>query len=735
MKGTGQIMSQWTIGRWLSARAAVWALGAFVFLTVTPVLANLSIDALKFPIIELEARKQNTERGLNTVVADFEADAPAVFQTVVREEIEAALPVIKSAYDRAKDRLSQTINAADAVLEEQRNQKIEEAFQSAELEESIQEFRTRLEAGVGRRAVFLYTEQLSLLFQVIDERYTEGVPPEFQRYVRENLAQSVSDDARARLGDTGAADGDTDVPVPLAPIAIGAIAILVRRLVINNLGRALVRQLGATLIGRMLTGVGKLFGPVGLLIDVVIAIGSLVFAWQEASEETRQAIRDKIEENYQLEVRAKLLDESKIAAIAEELAAPLADELGRARTILVESLGKTYDCVVVQGSSEGASTYVESLRRPGQTEAAFQTLIADRLEQICRVFGLDYQDIPFPEKAALIDAVGIGLAARLVTVHGRRFIDLFQNEGEAVTRLARLSGDNPVLLSQILGASDVKAELDFFLDLLARLDGLDETQLEAAVLIRSMLPEITASEYGRIGLRVVAENLAALKAARDLDRDIGRQMLAAVLDQDMSPRAVSAITAVRDRGTVRFLYALWRDVGAARFDDLMGVLSERDRRRFLADMGDEVAGRMLRSEIAPEVLRIYRDPERGGRRGAIVYFNLYEANQGPLDAESERILEWLVTRADVPADRISRDLIQDLRAIDLLRWPDFVAKPIATALAYTGLTMLVGGVIVLFILPFVMFMIRLVSPRRRVEHVIIERGTRRGGKGDGDDVE
>ncbi|MGF1455246.1 MAG: hypothetical protein ACFB6R_07695 [Alphaproteobacteria bacterium] len=718
-----------------SKRHVLWPLAALglALMVALPALANLSFDTVRFPIIELEARKQNTERGLNEVVATFETEAEDILANVVGEEIKSALPVIKRAYKRAKEEVTRTINASDAVLEDQRNRKIEDAFRTAELEESIQEFRRRLEDGVGRRAVLLYAEQLAALFQVIDDRYTEGIPPEFQRYVRENLAQSVSDDARARLGDTGVTNGDSDVPVPVAPIAIGAIAILVRRLVINNLGRAIVRQLGATLIGRAMSGVGKLFGPVGLLIDLAIAIGALVFAWEDASNETRDAIRQKIEENYQTEVRGQLLDEARIRAIAADLAGPLVGELKRARTVLVEGLGRTYDCVVVQGSSEGAADYVASLRMPDQTEEQFQTLVADRLEQLCRVFGLDFQDISFDDKAALIEAVGIIQAERLVQAHGRRFIDLFDAEPEAVTRLARLSGDDPVVLSHIMDAENVRAELDFFIGLLTRLDGLTPRQLQAAVLVRDALPDVAPMDYGRIGLRTIAENLDALRAARAIDAAIGRQILADVLDQDMSPRSLKALTEVREPAHLEFFYALWRDAGARRFDEVTGLLAADDRRRFLRDMGERTAARMLRSEIALDVVLIYRDPSRGGRRGAIAYFNLYEANRGPLDPESERIVEWLVTRAEVPADRITRDLVLDLRAIGLRYWPDFIAKPLATALAFTGLNTLIIGGLTLIALIVLRPILWLILPRRRTERVVIQRGTRRAGKGTDDD--
>ncbi len=722
--------------RWRPWQGLAAGMAAAVFLlAAVPVLANLSFENLRLPIIELEARKQNTERGLNQVVAAFETEAQGELAVIVRGEIEGSLPVIKRAYDVAKDEVTRTINASDALLEEQRNRKIEDAFRTAELEERIQEFRQRLEDGVGRRAVLLYAEQLAALFQVVDDRYTEGIPPEFQRYVRENLAQNVSDDARARLGDTGVTNGDSDVPVPLAPIAVGAIAILVRRLVINNLGRAIVRQLGATLIGRAMSGVGKLFGPVGLLIDLAIAIGALVFAWEDASNETRDAIREKIEENYETEVRGQLLDEARIQAIATDLAGPLVGELKRARTVLVEGLGRTYDCVVVQGSSDGAGAFVESLRAEGQSEEQFQTLVADSLEQLCRVFGLDFQDISFDDKAALIEAIGIIQAERLVQAHGRRFLDLFEAEREAVTRLARLSGDDPVVLSHIMDAENVRAELDFFIGLLTRLDGLTPRELQGAVLVRDALPNVAPMDYGRIGLRTIAENLDALRAARSMDADIGRQIVADVLDQDMSPRSLKAMTEVRDKDQLQFLYALWRDAGARRFDEVTELLSADDRRRFLRDMGERTAARMLRSEIALDVVLIYRDPGRGGRRGAIAYFNLYEANRGPLDPESERIVEWLVTRAEIPADRITRDLVLDLRAIGLRYWPDFIAKPLATVLAYTGLNTLIIGAIVLFALIVLRPILWLILPRRRTERVVIHRGTRRAGKGTDEDDE
>ncbi len=692
--------------------------------------SRLSFEALRFPIIELEARKQNTERGLDTAVNNFEREAPERLSAVVRREIVLALPLIEASYERAKDEVDRTIGAVDAIRKEQRERKIDAAFRNAKVDESIQDFRRRLEEGVGREALSIYAEELSGLFQIVEERYSEGIPGEFQRYIRENLAQKVSDDARARLGETGQMVGDTDVPVPLLPLSVAAAAILVRRLVVNNLGRAMVRQLGGTVIGRALTGVGKLFGPVGLLIDLVVAIGSLAFAWEDVSNQTRSAIRERIDENYQVEVRAKLLDAARINAIATELAGPLVGELKRARTVMVESLGRTYDCVVVQGAADGAEAYVESLRRPGQSEDDFQLLVADRLEQLCRVFGLDYQDISFDEKSGLIDAVGIGPAADLIKTHGRRFIDLFNREREPVTRLARLSGDDPAVLSQILDAEDERAELDFFLDLLSRLNALSPDELGAAVLVRSVLPDVQPIDYTRTGLGVIAGNLENLRSARNLDPETGRLVLADVLDQDMTPRSLQAITSARDRSLLNFLYALWRDAGARQFDDVMEILSEPDRRRFLREMGQETAAQMLRSEIATQVVRVFTDPARGGRRGAIVYFNLYRENRGPLDEDSARIVEWLITSSDIAPEFITRDLVQDMRALQLRNLPDFVAKPVATILAYSGLTMLLALLVVLVVLPVLTFLIRLAFPRRRAERVVIERGTRRGGKGD-----
>ncbi len=694
--------------------------------------AENAFQPLGFPLEQLEDRRVETERALDVVVSEFEARVASELEAIVRTEIESNLPEVRAAYTRANDEINRTVGAWDAFSREQRNQKIEAAFEQAGLEDALIEFRRNLESGVGSRTAAFYAEQVRRLFDVIDNQYSDLVRPEFREFVRETLAAAVARDARQRLGDTPTSAANPDAPVPLLPIAIGVTIILVRRIVVTNLGNAIVRRLGATLVGRALTGAGKLFGPVGLLFDFIVAIGALVFAWQDASRQVQEAITEAIDNHYETEIAGELLDQDNIKAISSDLAGALRTEFLRTRDVLVENLNETIRCVVVHGQTDGTLAEIEGLRQSGQSDEAFMAMVVERLSEICRVFGEDFGDLSFAEKLQLIEDIGVGLAENLVRRFGRSFIDFYRDNRDEVNEVARRSMGDPAILARIMETRDRQAELAFFSGLLSDLRDLRPSDIQALAIIRTVAPTLPARNYrNELQRRLLVNRLQEILDLRADDPALAGDVITGIMADGMSEPSLNAILEGDTPENIRLLFDLWKDVGQAAFGDVIDLLPPADMRRFIRDMGPERAAEMMRSRILLDVLQIYRDPERGGARGAIIFFNLYRENQGDLDREAREIVEWLITDTNIPGDRINRELVQNLKTLNVMAYPDFLASPMASALSFLGLIPFLAVVGALALLILLMF-IRALIPGRKRTRIVVHKGTRRGGKSEGE---
>jgi hypothetical protein len=114
----------------------------------------------------------------------------------------------------------------------------------------------------------------------------------------------------------------------------------------------------------------------------------------------------------------------------------------------------------------------------------------------------------------------------------------------------------------------------------------------------------------------------------------------------------------------------------------------------------EQAYRILAAD-GPGSLEAFLLPGQAGGTRAVLARENVRRGAAEVGQESRRLLEWVLTRTSIPADRIDAQLLGDLRTLGLTGplWPDAIAVPAAELLSFVRWRWLVLGVLLALVMP------------------------------------
>jgi hypothetical protein len=220
--------------------------------------------------------------------------------------------------------------------------------------------------------------------------------------------------------DTGGVEG-----LPLAIPLAGAAAIAIRRLIMSRLGNQLARRLTGSLIGRALGRAATYFAispgkytGFGVLFDVGVSVVTLLAMIVQGGQTTRDALKEKLDQWYQTEIRLPLVEKSNVDVIVTGALEGVEEQLRHDRDAAANLIERTYAGVIAQTKSPGFAEFSAHSDDENLSSATFA---------VPSVFGTEHVEVDYAVKLDLVHRITpVDKARLLVQRHGRRFIDLFR---------------------------------------------------------------------------------------------------------------------------------------------------------------------------------------------------------------------------------------------------------------------------------------------------------------------